>query len=214
MPSHTCQNCDKTFVYKARDVRHQPPCHRIVVGDSTRVEDVARAMGGQKATLMATDPPYLVDYQGGNHPQSWRNKPEARDQHWDDYHAGQACELFVQFLRVALDVALIPNPAVYQWHAYKRQALVESAWQQAGLLVHQQLIWLKCRAVLTHSHFMWQHEPCFYGWIEGDSRPGGRRRTSPLSGRSVRRGSKGCTPPRSHWRSSRGRSAITLNRGR
>ena len=22
-----------------------------------------------------TDPPYLVDYQGGNHPQSWATKP-------------------------------------------------------------------------------------------------------------------------------------------
>jgi hypothetical protein len=26
------------------------------------------------------------------------------------------------------------------------------------LLVHQQIIWMKARAVLTHSHFMWQHE--------------------------------------------------------
>ena len=44
---------------------------------------------------------------------------------------------------------------------------MEQAWVAAGLLVHQQLIWVKARAVLTHSHFLWQHEPCFYGWIAG-----------------------------------------------
>jgi DNA modification methylase len=167
MPKYTCQHCNKPFVYKAKDVRYQPTCHRIVVGDSTCMADVARAMGGRKATLMATDPPYLVDYQGGNHPQSWSNKPDVRDKHWDDYREGEGCELFARFLQVARDVALIANPAVYQWHAHKRQALVEAAWHQVGLLVHQQIIWAKTRAVLTHSHFMWQHEPCFYGWVEG-----------------------------------------------
>src|SRR5262249_51612470 len=40
-------------------------------------------------------------------------------------------------------------------------------WKQAGLLVHQQIIWLKARPVLTHSHYMYQHEPCYYGWLEG-----------------------------------------------
>jgi DNA modification methylase len=167
MSNCICQHCGKSFTYKAADLSAQQRCHRIVVGDSTRGEDVTRAMGGQKATLMATDPPYLVDYQGGNHPQSWSNRPEVRDKHWDDYHEGEASELFVQFLQVALNVALIDNPAIYQWHAYKRQALVESAWQQAGLLVHQQIVWVKSRAVLTHSHFMWQHEPCHYGWVKG-----------------------------------------------
>ncbi|MCI0565275.1 MAG: hypothetical protein MN733_42965, partial [Nitrososphaera sp.] len=28
-------------------------------------------------------------------------------------------------------------------------------------------IWEKARGVLTHSHYLWAHEPCFYGWVEG-----------------------------------------------
>ena len=60
-----------------------------------------------------------------------------------------------------------PNSAIYQWHAYRRQALVEQAWRESGLLVHQQIIWAKARGVLTHSHYLWAHEPCFYGWVEG-----------------------------------------------
>ena len=35
--------------------------HRLLCGDSTRPEDVARVMGAEKASLLATDPPYLVE---------------------------------------------------------------------------------------------------------------------------------------------------------
>jgi DNA modification methylase len=141
--------------------------HRLLCGDSTDAGDVARLMDGKRAVLMATDPPYLVNYQGGNHPQSWHNKASVKDKHWDDYHEGSGPEFFVQFLRVALEHALVPNAAIYQWHAHRRQALVEAAWHEAGLLVHQQIIWVKARPVLTRSHYMRQHEPCFYGWQEG-----------------------------------------------
>jgi DNA modification methylase len=141
--------------------------HRILCGDSTKAEDVIRLMNGERSRLMPTDPPYLVDYQGGNHPQSWHNKAEVKDKHWDDYREGDGPEFFSAFLRVALEHALTDRPAIYQWHATRRQVLVEEAWKQNGLLVHQTIIWFKARPVLTRSHYMWQHEPCFYGWIEG-----------------------------------------------
>ena len=40
---------------------------------------------------MATDPPYLVDYDGGNHPPTWANGGKRRGgaragtKHWDSY---------------------------------------------------------------------------------------------------------------------------------
>jgi len=46
--------------------------HRLLCGDATRAEDVCRLMNGARATLFASDPPYLVDYDGSNHPT--RNK--------------------------------------------------------------------------------------------------------------------------------------------
>ncbi len=141
--------------------------HRLLCGDSTNAEHMARLMAGEKASLFATDPPYLVDYQGGNHPQSWSNRPEVRDKHWDDYQDPQSgLEFFTAWLRVALPHCREDVP-IYQWHATRRQVLVEQAWQANGLLVHQTLIWAKARPVLTRCHFMWAHEPCFYGWPQG-----------------------------------------------
>ena len=32
---------------------------------------------------------------------------------------------------------------------------------------YQTLIWAKSGGILTRSHYLWQHEPCFYGWRKG-----------------------------------------------
>jgi DNA modification methylase len=146
--------------------------HRIMCGDSTSAEDVARLMDGERAVMMATDPPYLVDYTADNHPASAERQKAGKDKtankNWDAYKDPEtSVDFFANFIRLALQHALIDAPALYQWCASRRQALVEEAWTANGLLLHQQLVWVKSRPILTRSHFMWQHEPCFYGWIQG-----------------------------------------------
>lgn len=144
--------------------------HRLMCGDSTRAEHVQHLMAGERAVMCATDPPYLVDYDGDNHPQSFERQAAAKNNNkrWDAYKDPDASvEFFTAFIRVAMAHALIENPAWYQWHASKRQSLVEEAWVANGLFVHQQIIWVKARPILTRSHFMWQHEPAFYGWLQG-----------------------------------------------
>jgi DNA modification methylase len=127
-------------------------------------------MDGQRAIMMNTDPPYLVNYTGEDHPQSFERKKDGKsnNKNWDAYKDPKtSVDFFASFIRLALQHALIENPACYQWHASRRQALVEAAWTANGLLLHQQIVWVKSRPILTHSHYLWQHEPCFYGWIEG-----------------------------------------------
>jgi hypothetical protein len=44
------------------------PAPPAASSDSTSAADVRRLMNGERAILFATDPPYLVDYDGSNHP--------------------------------------------------------------------------------------------------------------------------------------------------
>ena len=138
-------------------------------------------MAGKRATLMATDPPYLVNYDGGNRPQSWgkdgrRISAETKTKHWDDYVDEQSSQAFYHsFLKAALGEALTCRPTIYQWFAMMRAPLIYGAWQAAGLLAHQVLIWHKSRKVLGRCDYLWDYEPVLYGWVKG-SRPPARRR--------------------------------------
>ena len=146
---------------------------RLLCGDATKAADVQRLMGGQRAALMVTDPPYLIDYEGGKHPQSWGNggKQAGRDvasKSWDAYiDPAAAAAFYVDFLRAALRHALMPDAAIYQCFAILRSELILSAWQSVGLHAHQVCIWKKSRAVLTHSWFLWDYEPLLIGWPAG-----------------------------------------------
>jgi DNA modification methylase len=143
--------------------------HRLLCGDSTKGEDVARLMGEERSPLMATDPPYLVDYDASNHPQSFSSRGrKTQNKTWDAYKDPEAgVEFFSSFLRAAMDHALRAGFALYQWHASRRSDLVVRAWEESDLLAHQSIVWVKGRPVLTRSHFMWQYEPCWYGWRKG-----------------------------------------------
>ena len=136
--------------------------HRLLCGDSTSAADVRRLMNGERAVLFATDPPYLVDYDGSNHPTRNKDWSASYGTTWDD--SSQGAELYDGFIGAAIAEAITEDAAWYCWHASRRQAMLEACWEKAGAFVHQQIIWVKDRGVLTRSHYLWKHEPCFMGW--------------------------------------------------
>lgn len=151
--------------------------HRLLQGDSTSHEDVTRLMNGERAVLFATDPPYLVDYNmrsGFGIKQKRTGKTGTKDwskvyggENWDDGDLERNKDLYNRFIACAVKNAITDHAAWYCWHASRRQIMVENAWEQNGAFVHQQVIWVKTRCILTRCTMLWQHEPCFIGWKKG-----------------------------------------------
>ncbi|MFZ0735631.1 MAG: hypothetical protein WA002_06455 [Candidatus Acidiferrales bacterium] len=129
--------------------------HRLMCGDSASASDVAALMGGKVAKLCATDPPYLVSYDAKNHPS--KDFSDGKNKDWKGRYADkQKSEplgpFYEAFLRQALAVCE-DNAAIYVWHASQRQIEVEKAMRDCGILVHQQIIWVKIKPVLTRSFY-------------------------------------------------------------
>ena len=137
-------------------------------------------MGGERAVLFATDPPYAVGYTGGSHPQSWANRGAAnRDKDWSGQYVEAknadvknteeaGVELYRGFIGMAIKHALVAQRRLVLLARSRRQMMLESIWNEFGAFVHQQIIWVKSRPVLTYSTYLWQHEPCLFGWIKGE----------------------------------------------
>ncbi|MBI5124037.1 MAG: DNA modification methylase, partial [Candidatus Omnitrophica bacterium] len=140
--------------------------HRLLCGDSTRDEDVARLMAGEKANLFATDPPYCIDYTGENRPRKGKD--------WSNvYHEidiPDAGEFVKKFYSVGLK-HIKENTALYLWHASKRKRTIEDVTRELGILIHQEIVWVKPCATLTYSFYSWRHEPCLLMWIKGQKPP-------------------------------------------
>lgn len=142
--------------------------HRLLCGDSTSADDVARVLGGQQAALLSTDPPYCVDYTGNDRPATADGKATGKD--WSHLYN----EVDIKDLGVFLDgvfAACLPHlaedAAVYMWHAHVQQPTIAAAFERHGILLHQVLVWVKPTATFGHSYYRWRHEPCAFGWRKG-----------------------------------------------
>ena len=140
--------------------------HRLLCGDSTKDQDVARLMAGHKASLFATDPPYCVDYTGADRPTGGKDWSGV----YREVDIPDAKEFIKSFYKVGLK-HIKDNSALYLWHASKRKAMIEEVCDELKLLIHQQIIWVKPCAILTYSFYSWRHEPCLLMWVRGNKPP-------------------------------------------
>lgn len=147
--------------------------HRVMCGDSTQVDAVERLMDCQKAGLMNTDPPYGVSYANDERPNPGVAKPRvAKPRVANDTLTGETLQaMLTDVFLTAEAVALRADAAWYIWFANIVQHWVFAAAAAAHVILHREIIWVKPVLLLGRGQYHWKHEPCFMGWVEGNSPP-------------------------------------------
>src|ERR1700686_3337986 len=140
--------------------------HRVLCGDATSAEAVARHPGRRKPRLMVTDPPYGIELDS-----EWRDRAglnghgPAEPSYLKKRTKGHTETSISGDTRADWSEAfeLVPSLEVaYVWHASVFAREVWNGLDRIGFLYPQQIIWDKGRTVLTRTHYWYQHEPCLY----------------------------------------------------
>ncbi|MTI71072.1 MAG: DNA modification methylase [Firmicutes bacterium] len=126
--------------------------HRLICGDSTEPQVYKRLMGGQKANLVVTDPPYNVAYEAKA---GKIQNDNLKDKEFYNF-------LFQAFTNMA--ESMEKDASIYVFHADTEGLNFRKAFKDAGLYLSGVCIWAKQSLVLGRSPYQWKHEPVLYGW--------------------------------------------------
>lgn len=144
--------------------------HRLLCGDSTSMDDLAKLTDGQLVDMWLTDPPYNVDMTAKNEMLEKAGKARKDKSSFGIKNDSMSDEDFRQFLRdayTAADSVMKPGAVFYIWHADSEGYNFRGAAQDSGWKVRQCLIWKKSVFAIGRQDYHWKHEPCLYGWKDG-----------------------------------------------
>jgi len=138
--------------------------HRLMCGDSTDIGTAAKLMGGKKARMIFTDPPWNVDFGGIAHPK-FIMRPILNDK--------MTPEQFYTFLLSAFKAMATVSEAgcmAYVVMSAQEWESVMRAMREAGYHWSSTIIWSKESHVISRKDYHTQYEPIWYGWLAGEKR--------------------------------------------
>jgi DNA modification methylase len=135
--------------------------HRLLCGDSIRLDAIEKVLAGGLADMVFTDPPYNVNY-GATMKDKLRGKAHRKIAN-DNLGSG-----FEQFLRDACaNVLGVTKGAVYISMSSSELHTLHKAFTEAGGHWSTFVIWAKHVFTMGRSDYQRQYEPILYGWKEG-----------------------------------------------
>jgi DNA modification methylase len=140
--------------------------HRVLCGDATSADAVARVLNGSKPLLMVTDPPYGVELDSEWRDRAGINKHGPAQASYMKHRVEGHTQTKISGDTIAdwsHAFELVPSLQVaYVWHASRFTSEVLSGLLRIGFIHHQQIIWRKSQAALTRTHYWFNHEPAWY----------------------------------------------------
>lgn len=151
IPDQAPPKCSHGQIYKLGD-------HRLTCGDSINPICFHRLLADENVDAVITDPPYNVDYEGKTKDKLKIENDKMKDEHFYNFllTVFQHCKTLMK-----------DGAPIYVCYVSSQGLNFYKAFQDAGLLYKQELIWVKNTMVLGRQDYQWQHEPIMYGWKPG-----------------------------------------------